>query len=142
MENASSINEKMTGDQRKWSNSQRLQLLEAVLEEIDSLTKSHLFLASEKPHVVCKAADTKNSKIARQYILPDLAAALVHLVAGKVPKAKVFNECLHDVKLKFHGEKVSDLMPAAIGNLYAGQQLVMFGHYTGHGEVEMEFRGS
>lgn len=55
-------------------------------------------------------------------------------------KAKVLNECMHDVQLKFHGEKVRDLTPATIGNLYLGQQLVMFGRYTGHGDVDVELR--
>jgi Ca-activated chloride channel family protein len=55
-------------------------------------------------------------------------------------KTKVLNECLHDVKLTFHGEQVRDLTPATIGNLYAGQQLVMFGRYTGHGEVGVELQ--
>ncbi|OGV68839.1 MAG: VWA domain-containing protein [Lentisphaerae bacterium RIFOXYB12_FULL_65_16] len=53
-------------------------------------------------------------------------------------KAKVLNECLHDVRLKFHGEKVYDLAPAALGNLYYGQQLVMFGRFRGDGPVQVE----
>lgn len=53
-------------------------------------------------------------------------------------KAKVLNECMHAVQLKFHGEKVRDLTPTNVGNLYLGQQLVMFGRYTGHGEVDVE----
>jgi Ca-activated chloride channel family protein len=55
-------------------------------------------------------------------------------------KAKVFNECMHDVELKFHGEKVKNLTPAKLGNLYMGQQLVVFGHYTKTGEVEVELK--
>jgi Ca-activated chloride channel family protein len=55
-------------------------------------------------------------------------------------KAKVLHECLHNVELKFHGENVSDLTPATLGNLYLGQQLVMFGRYNGSGDVDMELR--
>lgn len=55
-------------------------------------------------------------------------------------KAKVLHECMHDVQLVFHGEKVRDLTPARVGNLYAGQQVVAFGRYTGAGEVDLELR--
>ncbi len=53
-------------------------------------------------------------------------------------KAKVLHQNLHDVQVKFNGEKVSDLTPTTIGNLYQGQQLVMFGRYHGSGEVAIE----
>lgn len=53
-------------------------------------------------------------------------------------KAKVLNECLHGVRLTFHGEKVKELTPAKPGNLYCGQQLVLFGRYTGDGPVRLE----
>jgi len=33
---------------------------------------------------------------------------------------------------------VKDLTPARPGSLYMGQQLVVFGRYTGHGEVDVE----
>lgn len=61
-------------------------------------------------------------------------------IAGRLiqAKAKVGHQCLHDVKLSFRGEKAKDLTPARPGSLYMGQQLVMFGRYTGHGEVEVE----
>ncbi|MFH0879216.1 MAG: VIT domain-containing protein [Lentisphaerota bacterium] len=55
-------------------------------------------------------------------------------------KAKVLHQCMHDVELVFHGEKVRDLTPARIGNLYLGQQVVAFGRYTGSGEVDVELR--
>jgi len=55
-------------------------------------------------------------------------------------KAKVLHECLHDVELKFHGEKVKSLTPARPGSLYMGQQLVVFGRYTGSGDVNVELK--
>ncbi len=63
-------------------------------------------------------------------------------ITGRIiqAKAKVLHECLHDVKLTFHGEKTKDLTPARLGSLYMGQQLVMFGRYDGHGEVELELK--
>ena len=53
-------------------------------------------------------------------------------------KAKVLHECMHDVAIRFHGEKVYDLSPTDIGNLYMGQQVVLFGHYRGSGDTELE----
>lgn len=63
-------------------------------------------------------------------------------IVGRIiqAKSKILFENLHDVELKFHGEKVKDLTPAKPGNLYQGQQLVMFGHYHGTGEVEVELK--
>ena len=47
---------------------------------------------------------------------------------------------LHDVELKFHGERIKDLTPANPGSLYQGQQLVMFGRYNGSGPVRVELK--
>jgi Ca-activated chloride channel family protein len=60
-------------------------------------------------------------------------------ITGRIlqAKSKVLHECLHDVELMFGGEKVKDLTPEYIGNLYMGQQLVMFGRYAGAGEVSV-----
>lgn len=55
-------------------------------------------------------------------------------------KAKVTHECMHGAKVVFKGEKVYDLTPANPGNLYLGQQLVMFGRFRGDGPVTLEFR--
>lgn len=50
-------------------------------------------------------------------------------------KAKVLHQCLHDVQLKINGEQVQLRTPQTIGNLYAGQQLVLFGKYSTPGEI-------
>ena len=55
-------------------------------------------------------------------------------------KSKILYENMHDVELKFHGEKVKNLTPKKIGSLYQGQQLVMFGQFDGAGEVEVELK--
>lgn len=55
-------------------------------------------------------------------------------------KNKVLYESLHDVELKFHGERVKDLTPVKPGSLYQGQQLVMFGRYAGSGPVKVELK--
>ena len=64
-------------------------------------------------------------------------------ISGRIlqAKGKVFHECLHGAELKFHGEKVKEVTPARLGTLYMGQQLVLFGRYDGHGEVEVELKG-
>jgi Ca-activated chloride channel family protein len=63
-------------------------------------------------------------------------------IVGRIlqAKAKVMHECLHDVELTFSGEKVKDVTPAKIGNLYIGQQLVAFGRYTGDGDVTVKLK--
>jgi Ca-activated chloride channel family protein len=53
-------------------------------------------------------------------------------------KAHVLHECLHDVRLTFGGETVREVTPSKLGNLYIGQQLVVFGRYSGHGPVELK----
>lgn len=55
-------------------------------------------------------------------------------------KIKVLHECMHDVELKFSGEKVHALTPSKPGNLFMGQQLIAFGRYTGSGEVNLTLR--
>jgi Ca-activated chloride channel homolog len=63
-------------------------------------------------------------------------------IVGRIiqAKAKVLHENLHGVELKFHGERVRELTPAKIGNLYLGQQLVMFGKYSNAGPVDIEMQ--
>ena len=58
--------------------------------ELWSLTRGRLFLDADKPYITCRAGATKNSKDARQYIQPDLAAELRQHVATKAPRAPVF----------------------------------------------------
>ncbi|PLX99523.1 MAG: VWA domain-containing protein [Desulfuromonas sp.] len=56
-------------------------------------------------------------------------------------KAKVAHQNLHDVKISIAGERVSDLTPQTIGNLYLGQQTVQFGRYNSGGEVMITMTG-
>ncbi|SHI60879.1 Ca-activated chloride channel family protein [Malonomonas rubra DSM 5091] len=55
-------------------------------------------------------------------------------------KAKVLHQALHDVEIDISGERVTDLTPEKIGNLYAGQQLVQFGRYNSDGEVTIKMK--
>ena len=55
-------------------------------------------------------------------------------------KAKVLHQKLYDAKLEIKGVKIKNITPKKIGNLYLGQQLIMFGQYKGSGEVELTFK--
>ena len=59
--------------------------------ELRSLTRRRLYLDAAQPFITCKAGSTKNHKVARQYIQPELAVGLRELVATKSPKAPVFS---------------------------------------------------
>jgi Ca-activated chloride channel homolog len=52
-------------------------------------------------------------------------------------KIKVLHQCMHDVELKFSGERVTGLTPSTFGNLYMGQQLIAFGRYNGSGKLNL-----
>ncbi len=57
-------------------------------------------------------------------------------------KSKITHECLHDAQLSIRGVKVFDVTDPAIGKVYRGQQLVLFGRYDQGGEatVSLEAR--
>ncbi len=59
--------------------------------ELREMNRGHLYLDSDTPFIRAKAAITKNSKDARQFLSPDMAAALAAHVEGKAPNAPVFN---------------------------------------------------
>lgn len=48
-------------------------------------------------------------------------------------KSKITSECLHDATLSISGVTTFDGTDAALGKVYRGQQLVLFGRYDGHG---------
>ena len=58
--------------------------------ELTELTRSRLVLDNDAPHVLCKAAGTKNRKQAKQNIDRSLASALAQHVKAKHPLACVF----------------------------------------------------
>ena len=64
-------------------------------------------------------------------------------IAGKLLEAtsRLTHEALHDVEVMFSGVRVNDLTPQRIGSLYRGQQLIVFGHYWGHGEATVTLDG-
>ena len=49
---------------------------------------------------------------------------------------KVKYQALHDVELAIKGVKTTDLVASKVSTLYRGQQMVIFGHYYGHGNTE------
>lgn len=64
-------------------------------------------------------------------------------IIGKIlqAKSKVNFESFNNVELKISGLKTYDVYPKRVGNLYRGQQLIVFGHYKGSGEVSVELSG-
>lgn len=64
-------------------------------------------------------------------------------IVGQIMLAtdKLTHEALHDIDLSINGVKVKDLTPARIGSLYHGQQLIVFGHYWGHGTADVSIDG-
>ena len=58
--------------------------------ELRSLTRGKLNVTDDVPFVVAKPGGTKNKKLARQYIQPELAMELQNLVGRKLAGATVF----------------------------------------------------
>lgn len=75
---------------------ERLLLYQAAIQtglratEIHELTRSKLIVTRGTPHVLCKAAGTKNRKPAKQFIDPGLATSLAEHCKTKHPTAPVF----------------------------------------------------
>lgn len=57
-------------------------------------------------------------------------------------QSKLTHQALHGAELQIRGIRTADLTPAKIGSLYRGQQLIVFGHYWGDGQAEIELGGS
>ena len=65
-------------------------------------------------------------------------------IVGRIlqAKAKLIHECLYDTELRFSGTDVKDITPVDLGNLYKGQQVVVFGKYLKPGRVKIELIGN
>lgn len=63
-------------------------------------------------------------------------------ISGKILEFtnKVTHEAMHDVELDISGIKIGDMTPEKITSLYRGEQLVVFGHYWGSGEANVELK--
>lgn len=55
-------------------------------------------------------------------------------------KSKVRHECLHDASLTISGVKTFDSNLGALGKVYRGQQLVVFGRYEGAGSAHVALK--
>jgi Ca-activated chloride channel family protein len=51
------------------------------------------------------------------------------------------HQAYRDIAINIDGVKVRDISPAQIGSLYRGQQLIIFGHYWGHGPAQVSIEG-
>lgn len=58
--------------------------------ELRQLTQGRMFLDVDQPYIACKAGTTKNRKMAKQYVEPQLAAKLRAYLATRPPSAMVF----------------------------------------------------
>ena len=60
-------------------------------------------------------------------------------IVGKLMEftSKVTHEAMHDIELKINGVQTRNLTPKVTKTLYRGEQLTVFGHYTGSGEAEV-----
>ncbi len=78
------------------SGAERVLIYETAIQtglrcsELASLDVGKLQLDSDAPHILCKAADTKNRKQARQYIDKRLASEIKRHIAGKGKSDQVF----------------------------------------------------
>lgn len=55
-------------------------------------------------------------------------------------KSKIVHECLHDAELRIDGVKVFGTTDGAIGKVYRGQQLVLFGRYATGGTASLTLK--
>ena len=64
-------------------------------------------------------------------------------IVGKLMLAteKLTHEAFHDVEVDFDGVKVTNVTPERIGSIYRGEQLILFGHYWGDGQANVEIKG-
>ena len=64
-------------------------------------------------------------------------------IIGKImlAQSKVNFQSLHGAEIKISGVKTADINPKKIGNLYRGQQIVVFGHYFGSGPAQVRLTG-
>ncbi len=64
-------------------------------------------------------------------------------IVGRIlqAKAKLTHECLYNTKLTISGGDVYRMTPSEIGNIYKGQQIVMFGKYSKPEPVTIQLSG-
>ncbi|MCG8612102.1 MAG: VIT and VWA domain-containing protein [Pseudomonadales bacterium] len=64
-------------------------------------------------------------------------------IEGKLMLAleKLKHEAYRNIKIDIDGIKTADVTPNRIGSLYRGEQLIIFGHYWGHGQADVEITG-
>ncbi|MDD4180584.1 MAG: VIT domain-containing protein [Victivallaceae bacterium] len=55
-------------------------------------------------------------------------------------KSKICYEALHDAEIKISGVKTFDVTGASLKKLYRGQQMVVFGRYSGSGDAVVKFK--
>jgi Ca-activated chloride channel family protein len=56
----------------------------------------------------------------------------------ELAKSKITHECLHDAEIVFSGVEVFDITEPAVGKVYRGQQVVLFGRYAQGGSATLD----
>jgi len=56
--------------------------------------------------------------------------------------SKLGHHALRDIRLEIRGTRTTDVIPDSIGSLYRGEQLVVFGHYYGAGDITVDLQGT
>ena len=59
----------------------------------------------------------------------------------KLATDKLTHQAFHDLHIDIDGIKIEDMVPARLGSLYRGQQLIVLGHYRGDGEADVTISG-
>ena len=92
--------------------------------ELSALTRGKLQLTADPPFVLAEARSTKNKKLARQYLQPELAAELQAMVSRKIGGARVFSmPAVWDVAVMFRADLLS-ARAAWLKTIPAGQERI------------------
>lgn len=65
-------------------------------------------------------------------------------IIGRILQAKtrILHECMYQVQMDVQGVPVREITPFEIGNLYHGQQLILFGQYDKPGTADLTLKGT
>ena len=105
-----------------------------ILKRIDQLNTENVrvFVFGEGVNVNTSLLDflALDHRGESEYILPD------EDISEKISKFfdRVGSPILTDLKLEFDGLTVTDMFPRNIKDVYKGEQVVIYGRYTGHGK--------
>ncbi len=112
-----------------------------ILDRIDELNTDNVrvFVFGEGFNVNTKLLDflALNHRGESEYILPK------EDITEKISRFfdRVGSPLMTDLKLEFDGLEVTDVFPRNIKDVFRGEQVVIYGRYTGHGEKTLRLTG-